>query len=165
MRQTGFPVQMPTQVGSMPPVRLAQPASQGWSPARRTQPMMAQRTTRPSGPVTSGKMGQTEAAIWARGSDITFSILTGLAAMVGGIGIILERGRAVASVSTPAPPRAPGAPPRPPVVRPGKKASTGWYVAGVGIALLGAINIFASISRAASLQIPMEANSSARTGS
>ncbi len=163
MKQTGFPVQMPTTAGAMPEVRLAQPGNQRWTPARRAQPMVAQRMSRPVGSTMSGKMGQTEAAIWARGSDITFSILTGLAAVVSGVAIILELGKATPGTRTTIAPR-PGMPART-VVSGGEKAKVGWYVTGGAVALIGIINIFASITRAASLQIPVQPNSSARTSS
>ncbi len=163
MRQTGFPVQFPTQAGSMPPVRLAQPTSQGWTPARRAQPMMAQRLSRPVGPVMSGKMGQTEAAIWARGSDITFSILTGLAAVVSGVAIILELGKATIGYRVTKSAR-PGVPSRTVVSR-GENAKVGWYVTGCVVALIGIVNILSSITRAASLQIPGQPNSSVQAPS
>ena len=161
MRAIGFPVQFPTTPGTLPAVQMAQPASQGWSPARRAKPMMAQRMTRPVGSTMAGRrMGQSEAELWARGSDITFSILTGLAAIVSGLGLVIEFGKGEsgrASSATPAEraeairtgraPRVPGG---------GRTSSKPvWFLLGGGVALLGIANIWSSINRASAIQPPI----------
>ncbi len=167
MRQTGFPVQFPTPAQAMPAVRMAQPAIQGWSPARRAQPMVAQRLSRSVGPVMSGKMGQTEAMLWARGSDIAFSILTGLAAIVSGLGLVIEFGKGEPGRRgvAPAVPGRPGVVPRPTGVVGAKAAQPVWYVIGGAVALMGVANIWSSINRAAALQIPGQTTASTRASS
>ena len=99
----------------------------------------------------SGAMGQTEAALWARGSDIAFSILTGLAAIVSGLGLIIEFGKGEPVRRGAVAPVIPGQPPRPAAVS-GKPAQPVWYVVGGAVALLGVANIWSSINRAAALQ-------------
>ncbi len=166
MNQIGFPVQFPTAVGEMPAVKLAQ-QNRSWAPARRENPMMARRMTRPVGSNMSGKLGQTEAMLWARGSDIAFSILTGLAAIVSGLGLVVEFGKGEPGRRGAAPvgPIRPGMVPRAPTGIAGKPAQPVWYVIGGVVALLGVANIWSSINRAAALQIPMQANSTTATSS
>ncbi len=161
MRQIGFPVQFPTTVGEMPAVKMAQ-LNRGWAPARRESPMMARRMTRPVGSNMSGRIWQTEAILWARGSDIAFSILTGLAAIVSGLGLVMEFGKGEKATRAAAPER-PGMIPRPGI--PGKPAQPVWYVLGGAVALLGVANIWSSINRASALQIPAQANSTTATSS
>jgi hypothetical protein len=92
-------------------------------------------------------LGQGEAALVARGSDIAFSILAGVAAVVSGIAIIVnfgkgeiaepqrfERGRPVGTG------------------RAGAGAKPTWYVVGGIVSLLGVANIWSSINRASSIQ-------------
>ncbi len=159
----GIPVQGPTTPPALPQVTLVQPGqaqtgqtrmqghNPGWTPARRIQPMMAQRITRPVYATMSGKrVGQTEAALWARGSDIAFSILTGLAAIISGIGLIIEFGKGEPARRGVVMPTQPGQLPRPMVA--GKPARPVWYAIGGAVALLGVANIWASINRAAVLQ-------------
>jgi len=127
----------------MPQVRLAQP----WAPARRQQPL-AVRATRPVVPTLGGsRVGQTTAQLWARGSDISFSILTGVAAIVSGIALVVNFGKGDPAI----PPRiVPGMPPVP-----GRSATSGkpmWYVIGGLISVLGAANIWSSINRASAIQ-------------
>lgn len=162
MMATGIPVQPPTAPPSLPEVRLAQPGQTavpqghgtGWTPARRAAPMMAQRVAQPARSTLSGKrVGQGEAQLWARGSDITFSILTGLAAVVSGLGLIIEfgKGEPARRGATVAP--TPTGVPRPvPVAVTGRPARPIWYVIGGAVSLLGIANIWASINRAAALQ-------------
>ncbi len=165
MRQTGFPVQFPTPAREMPAVRMAQPANQGWVPARRAQPMVAQHMSRSVGPTMSGEMGQTEAMLWARGSDIAFSILTGLAAIVSGLGLVVEFGKGEPGRRAAALPIRPGVTPRPAVSVAGKPAQPVWYVIGGVVALLGVANIWSSINRAAALNIPSQPSASTQAGS
>lgn len=161
MMPTGFPVHFPTAPSVLPPVRMAQPGqseqqSPGWSPARRAQPMMAQQLNRPVRSSLAGpQVGQTTAELVARGSDITFSILTGLAAAVSGVGLIFAFGKGEEAARRPA--LTPARPGERPVVAPptsGKTSKPHWYWIGGAVALLGVANIWASINRAAALQVP-----------
>ena len=161
MNQIGFPVQFPTAVGEMPAVKLAQ-QNRSWAPARRENPMMARRMTRPVGSNMSGKLGQTEAMLWARGSDITFSILTGLAAIVSGLTLIMELGKGEKARRAAVPERA-GMAPRPGI--PGRPSEPTWYWIGGVVTVMGIANIWSSISRAAALQAPVQANSTTTTPS
>ena len=141
-----------TQPGQTQPgqTRMVQGNTPGWTPARRIQPMMGQNMTRPVRSAMSGvRVGQGEAQLWARGSDIAFSILTGLAAIVSGIGVIINFGKGEASRRGMVSPM-PGAPPRPAMV--GRPSRPVWYVIGGAVALLGVANIWSSINRAAALQ-------------
>jgi hypothetical protein len=160
MNQTGFPVQFPA-APQMPQARMAQPA---WAPARRAQqPMMAVRMSRPVSSTMGGhQVGQSAAQLWARGSDITFSILTGVAAVVSGVALIMNFGKG--QVGTPTR-TIPGAPGQPMQVVPGQAAQQGkqlWYFVGGAISLIGLANIWSSINRAAALQ--PQAAASASTG-
>ncbi len=161
MRQTGFPVQFPTTAGEMPAVKMAQ-LNRGWAPARREAPMMARRMTRPVGSNMSGRIGQTEAMLWARGSDIAFSILTGLAAIVSGLGLIMELGKGERAIRAVAPER-PGMAPTPGT--PARPSDPKWYWIGGAVAVMGVANIWSSINRAAALQIPTQANSTTSASS
>lgn len=149
MNATGFPVQFP-MTPSLPQARMAQ----AWTPARRQQPM-AVRMSRPvSSTLGAHKLGQSTAQLWARGSDISFSILTGVAAIVSGLALVINFGKGEAGL--PARPQPSAIPGQPMTMVPGRQSSQSkpvWYVVGGVIAFLGAANIWSSINRASSLQI------------
>ncbi len=140
MNGTGFPVQFP-QAPVMPQVRLSQ-GNGGWAPAQRQHPA---RRLRPAGPTNMAPLGQGEAELVARGSDIAFSILAGVAAIVSGVAVMVTFGKGDTGAA-PRDPRAQFAP------RAGARGSKPvWYVVGGIVSLLGAANIWSSINRAAAL--------------
>jgi len=90
-------------------------------------------------------LGQGEAQLVARGSDIAFSILAGVAAIVSGIAVMVQFGKGETATYTTREGRmAPG--------RPGKGAKPAWYVVGGIVSLLGLANIWSSINRASAIQ-------------
>lgn len=137
----GFPVQFPT-ASAMPQVRLAQP---GWTPAPRQQPT-TRLLPRPTSSAHMAPLGQGEAQLVARGADITFSILAGVAAIVSGVAVMVQFGKGEAGTGT--------------MVREGrmtpgraaKGAKPAWYVVGGIVSLLGLANIWSSINRASAIQ-------------
>jgi hypothetical protein len=100
----------------------------------------------------SHKVGQTAAELWARGSDITFSILTGVAAVVSGLSLAMSFGKAQPGVPGRMVPAAPGQAPQVIPGTPQQPSRPIWYVVGGVISAIGVANIWSSINRASALQ-------------
>ena len=140
----GYPVTFP-QVPVMPQARMAQQPS--WSPAARAKPAVARSMQRPVASSLSGRrMSQGDAELVARGSDIVFSFLTSLAAMVSGVAIAVTFGKGEGAAPRTGPPGMP----RPTSAR-ATQAKPIWYMIGGFVTLLGAANIWSSVNRAVAL--------------
>lgn len=147
MTPLSYPVTFPAEPSVMPQARMAQQPS--WTPAPRAKPAVARSMQRPVASSLAGrKMGQGDAELVARGSDIVFSFLTSLAAMVSGVAIAVTFGKGESGAARPAGP--PGMP-RPASSRPAQ-ARPIWYFIGGFVTLMGAANIWSSVNRAVALQ-------------